>query len=37
MPREDRNRKLKSKMNKPFASIFIDPDEKQVLGEEDID
>ena len=33
MPREDRNPKLKSKMNKPFASIFIDPDEKQVLGE----
>ena len=33
MPRDDRNPKLKSKMNKPFASIFIDPDEKQVLGE----
>lgn len=33
MPRDERNPKLKSKMNKPFASIFIDPDEKQVLGE----
>lgn len=33
MPREERNPKLKTKINKPYASIFIDPDEKQVLGE----
>ena len=33
MPRESRNPKLRTKNNKPFASIFVDPDEKQILGE----
>jgi hypothetical protein len=33
MPREERNPKLRTKNNKPFASIFVDPDEKQILGE----
>ena len=33
MPRETRNPKLRTKNNKPFASIFVDPDEKQILGE----
>jgi len=37
MPREDRDRRKKNAKNKPFASIYIDPDEKVVIGESGYD
>ena len=37
MPREDRNRRKKNAVNKPFASIYIDPDEKMIIGESGYD
>jgi len=33
MPREDRNRRKKNAANKPFASLYIDPDQKQIMSE----
>jgi len=37
MPREDRDRRKKNAKNKPFASVYIDPDEKMVIGESGYD
>jgi len=37
MPREERNRRKKNAVNKPFASIYIDPDEKMIIGESGYD
>ena len=37
MPREERNRRKKNAVNKPFASIYLDPDEKVVIGESGYD
>ena len=37
MPREERNRRKKNAVNKPFASIYLDPDEKMVIGESGYD
>jgi len=37
MPREDRDRRKKNAVNKPFASIYLDPDEKMVIGESGYD
>lgn len=33
MPRDDYNRRKKNALNMPYASIYIDPDEKMILGE----
>jgi hypothetical protein len=37
MPRDDYNPRKKNALNKPFASIYIDPDEKMILGESGYD
>lgn len=37
MPREDRDRRKKNATNKPVASIYVDPDEKVVIGESGYD
>ena len=37
LPRDDRDVTKKSKQNKPWASIYIDPEEKVVLGESGYD
>jgi len=37
LPREDRDRRKKNAKNKPFASVYIDPDEKMVIGESGYD
>ena len=37
MPREERDRRKKKAKNKPFASVYIDPDEKMVIGESGYD
>tara|TARA_R100001509_G_scaffold165661_1_gene148682 strand:- start:2561 stop:4198 length:1638 start_codon:yes stop_codon:yes gene_type:complete len=37
MPREDRNRRKKNAVNKPFASIYLDPAEKMIIGESGYD
>ena len=33
MPRDDREKGKRNKKNKPFASIYIDPEVKQIIGE----
>jgi len=33
IPRDDYNRRKKNALNMPYASIYIDPDEKMILGE----
>jgi len=37
MPREDRDPRKKNTKNKPWASIYIDPDEKMIIGESGYD
>jgi hypothetical protein len=37
MPREDRDRRKKNAVNKPFASIYLDPAEKMIIGESGYD
>ena len=37
MPREERNRRKKNAVNKPFASIYLDPAEKMIIGESGYD
>jgi hypothetical protein len=37
MPREDRDQRKKNAINKPFASIYLDPAEKQIIGESGYD
>ncbi len=37
MPREDRNRRKKNNLNKPFASIYLDHEEKMIIGESGYD
>ena len=33
MPRDERTKGNRNKQNKPFASIYIDPEDKQIIGE----
>ena len=37
MPREDRDRRKRNAVNKPFASIYLDPGEKMIIGESGYD
>jgi hypothetical protein len=37
MPREDRDRRKRNAVNKPFASIYLDPGEKMIIGESGFD
>lgn len=37
MPREDRDRRKRNAVNKPFASIYLDPAEKMIIGESGYD
>ena len=37
MPREDRNPQKRNTTNKPFASIYLDPTDKKVIGESGYD
>ena len=37
MPREDRDRRKRNAINKPFASIYLDPGEKMIIGESGFD
>ncbi len=37
MPREDRDARKRNKRNKPWASIHLDPEEKEVIGEHGYD
>ena len=37
MPREDRDRRKRNAINKPFASIYLDPGEKMIIGESGYD
>ena len=37
MPRDDRDTRKRNAINKPFASIYIDSDEKQIIGESGYD
>ena len=37
MPRDDRDPRKKNTKNMPFASVYIDPDEKMIIGESGYD
>jgi len=37
MPREERDARKQNATNKPFASIYIDPEDKQIIGESGYD